>query len=72
MGKDKKSITDYILSDGENEVSISKFGTPSEGIQTNDEVFCSKVKVDEYNGRRGYLINGAIEPAMLDGEEDNA
>jgi hypothetical protein len=66
VGKDGKEITDYVIDDGKNKISVSKWGSFNDACIFNKSVFCSKVQVAEYQGKFQYLA-ADIAPVESEG-----
>jgi hypothetical protein len=61
VGKDKKDITGYTVTDGEHEIVVQKWGKSGSYFE-GTEVYCEKVNVGEYNGKRQYSASD-VRPA---------
>lgn len=65
--KGSKTITDYTITDGQNKIKVSKWGSTIEGLKAEQIIFAEKVTVGEYQGSKQYL---ATEISIVGAESE--
>ncbi len=63
--KGDKTVTDYILTDGNASIKVSCWGGSIDGLKVGTEIFCSSVAVTEYQGNLQFL---AKEVSIVESE----